>query len=281
MVVGLPILANTAAFGAVVGLDRVLILALLPDGERAAGLYTVALMGTGWSLDVAGRVVTVLTTHFQATLGRTGDPREVAAMAARAAEAQAPLLMIGGAIAYVFAPAFLGAIMPRYAEGTSAIRPLMPGMVLLGMAWPARQMLIATSRPYRLCLATLAGLAFLAECGAIGAGRGGLIGVAAGMSIGYAGVFLLTGASAFAPVLGLRQWRSHSLRTLAMGLGFGASALLAAHLPVAPRGASEHLARAAVLSASALPWLAYWGWRMGWSELLAGKIANRSAIVAT
>ena len=36
MGVGLPILANTAAFGAVLGLDRALILWRVPDGDRAA-----------------------------------------------------------------------------------------------------------------------------------------------------------------------------------------------------------------------------------------------------
>ena len=55
--------------------------------------------------------------------------------------------------------------MPRYVEGLPALRPLLPGMVLLGLAWPARQMLIAIGRPYRLCLATLAGLALTAVAG--------------------------------------------------------------------------------------------------------------------
>ena len=81
MRVGLPILANTAAFGAVLNLDRVLILWRVPDGARAAGLYTIAIMGTSWSLDLAGRIVLVMYTSFQTTLGRTGDPVEVARQA--------------------------------------------------------------------------------------------------------------------------------------------------------------------------------------------------------
>ena len=75
MKVGLPILANTAAFGAVLSLDRVLILWRVPDGDRAAGLYTIAIMGTSWSLDLAGRIVAVMYTYFQSTMGRTRDPR--------------------------------------------------------------------------------------------------------------------------------------------------------------------------------------------------------------
>ena len=60
-------------FGAVMNLDRVLIAWRIPDGERALGLYSIALMGTSWSLDLAGRIVTVLYTYFQTTLGRTRD----------------------------------------------------------------------------------------------------------------------------------------------------------------------------------------------------------------
>ena len=143
MRVGLPILANTAVFGAVLNLDRVLILWRVPDGDRAAGLYSIAIMGTSWSLDLAGRIVLVLYTSFQTTLGRTRDPVEVARQAARATEAQAPVLAAGSAVAYLVGPVFLGALMPRYVEGLPALRPLLPGMVLLGLAWPARQMLIA------------------------------------------------------------------------------------------------------------------------------------------
>ena len=165
MRVGLPILANTAAFGAVLNLDRVLILWRVPDGARAAGLYSVAIMGTSWSLDLAGRIVLVMYTSFQTTLGRTRDPVEVAR--AGGAGDRGPGAAPGGrqrrglpGRARLPRP-----LMPRYVEGLPALRPLLPGMVLLGLAWPARQMLIAMGRPYRLSLATLAGLALTAVAG--------------------------------------------------------------------------------------------------------------------
>src|SRR5205807_8317566 len=101
MVVGLPILANTAVFGAVLNLDRALILWLVPDGARALGLYSIALLGTNWSLDLAGRIATVIYPYFQTTLGRTRDPEEVPRQAMRATEAQAPLLVAGSAVAYL------------------------------------------------------------------------------------------------------------------------------------------------------------------------------------
>jgi len=278
MIVGLPILANTAAFGAVLALDRVLLLGLVPDGARAAGLYTVALMGTGWSLDVAGRVVAVLYTHFQTTLGRSGDVTEVARAAIRATETQAPILAAGGAIAYVFAPSFLGMLMPRYVEGVAAIRPLMPGMVLLGLAWPARQMLIAVGRPYRLFLATLAALMFAAECGAIGAANLGMVGVAWGMSIGYSAVVLMTGVVAFAATLGIGAWLSHLARIVGVVGAFALAAAIAAHMPIGLGPWAANVARGVILTVLAGPLLVAIGHRAGWLPPVSIWIRNRGQI---
>ncbi|MBX6311365.1 MAG: oligosaccharide flippase family protein [Isosphaeraceae bacterium] len=261
---GLPILANTAALGAVLNLDRTLILWLVPDGARAAGLYSIAVLGTSWSLDAAGRIVTVLYTYFQTTLGRTSDPAAVARQAARATEAQAPLLAIGAAVAYVFAPAFLGMLMPRYVAGLPALRPLLPGMVLLGLAWPARQALIAIGRPYRLFAATLAGLILIASAGAVGAVQAGIVGVAWGISLGYTVVFLLTSASAFAPSLGWRGWWEHQARLARAMAWHGAGALIAAHLPIAMGPWFTFVARALILATWALPPLVSWSCPREW-----------------
>jgi len=265
MRVGVPILANTAAFGAVLSIDRVLILWRVPDGDRAAGLYTIAIMGTSWGLDLAGRIVAVLYTYFQTTLGRTGDPAEVARQAVRATEAQAPLLAAGGAVAYLVAPDFLGTLMPRYVDGLPPLRPLLLGTILLGLAWPARQTLIAVGRPGRLALATLAGLALAALAGAIGADRAGIVGVARGMTIGYAAVAALTGAAAFVPPLGWRAWLAHQGRLARTLLGFALGTALAAHLPLPVGGRWPDLAaRCLILAAWLGPTLWLWGRRHEW-----------------
>src|SRR5205085_11413610 len=113
-----------------------------------------------------------------------------------ATEAQAPVLLAGGAVAYLVGPALLGLVMPRYVDGLPALRPLLPGMALLGLAWPARQMLIAVGRPYRLFLTTLAGFVVTAAAGTVGADRAGIVGVAWGLSLGYSAVVLLTSPAA-------------------------------------------------------------------------------------
>lgn len=262
MKVGLPILANTAVFGAVVSLDRVLILWRVPGGERAVGLYSIALMGTGWALDLAGRIVLVMYTAFQTTLGRSGDAVAVALQAARATEAQAPVLLAGSAVAYVLGPAFLGALMPRYVEGLPALRPLLPGMLLLGLAWPSRQMLITVGHPYRLCLATLLGLAVTVAAGTFGADRAGIVGVAFGMTVGYAAVFALTSGSAVVPFLGWSAWAAHLSRLGGWFAAFVAASLLTAHVPlgfVTPW--ADSAARTALLFGWLLPVCGTWACR--------------------
>jgi O-antigen/teichoic acid export membrane protein len=268
MRVGLPILANTAAFAAVVNVDRVLILAFVSDGVRAVGLYSVAILGTSWSLDLAGRLVVVLYASLQTTLGQTGDAAAVARQAAAATEAQAPLLAAGAAVAAVAGPPVLGALLPRYLEGLPALRPLLPGTVLLGLTWPARQALITVSRPYRLCVATLAGLGFTALAGAWAAGRGGTVGVAWAMSLGYATVFLLTSATALLPALGWQGWLLHLARLLRGLCGFAAGAWLACHIPISTATPRVTLAaQALVLVVAMLPALIAWGRRHRWGGL--------------
>jgi O-antigen/teichoic acid export membrane protein len=265
MRIGLPILANTAAFGAVLSLDRALILWRVPDPDRALGLYTIAIMGTSWSLDLAGRIVTVMYTYFQNTLGRTNDPAEVARQALRATEAQAPLLASGCAVAYLVGPVFLGALMPRFVEGLPALRPLLPGTLLLGLAWPARQMLITIGRPYTLALATLLGLVVATFTGAIGADRAGIVGVAWGMTLGYAAVAWLTGAAASVPILGWIPWWNHLARLSRTLVGFALATLFTAHVPLGnlARG-PDFAARCLILIAWLLPTLWFWGRRHEW-----------------
>ncbi len=278
MRVGLPILANTAVFGAMIGIDRVLILGLVPNGEHEAGLYTIALMGTGWSLDLAGRVGIVLSTHFLTTLGLSGEPSAVARQALRSTEALVPILSAGGAIAYVFAPSFLGMLMPRYFQGVEAIRPLLPGMVLLAICWPGRQLLIAIGRPWRLFASTLLGLAFLAECGAVGAFRQGMVGVAWGMSIGYMGVFLTLSATAFVPVLGWQVWLVHCMKCISVLSLFLASAMIAAHRPLAGPAWVVWASRGGILASLGLPLLLYCGWKQGLGALIAHRFTKAGAV---
>ena len=225
MIVGLPILANTTAFGVLQTVDRWVILTRLTDGERAVGLYSLAILGTSWSLDLAGRIAGVMYTYFQSTLGTTGDPRKVAEQAMRVTEGLAPWLGLAGAWAYWVGPELLAWLIPRYAAGAEALRPLLPGMILLGLTWPARQMLITVGKPFQLCLATCLGLVAATIAASVGADRAGIVGVAWGMSFGYAIVYLITSLVAFGT-----RWPQHQTSVL-QRLAFLPTGLLAAHGP--------------------------------------------------
>ena len=217
-------------------------------------------MGTSWGLDLAGRIVGVLYTYFQTTLGRTRDVAEVARQAIRATEAQAPILAAGGAVAYLVGPAFLGAMMPRYADGLVALRPLLPGSILLGLAWPPRQMLIAVGHPYRLAMATMAALAVAIPAGIVGADRSGIVGVAVGTTIGYAAVAWMTGAVAYVPTLGWWAWWAHLGRLARVLVGFAAGTIFVAHVPIGIEGRWPDLAARCLLLAGWLGPALWWSW---------------------
>jgi O-antigen/teichoic acid export membrane protein len=267
MATGLPIFATTAAAGLLASVDRVLVLWLLPDGARAAGLYSVALLGAGWGLDLAGRVGTVLHPHFRATLGRTGDAGLVLRQAAVAAEALAPVLAACAAVAAVAGPPVLGAVLPRYAEGLPALPPLAFGTAFLGLTWPARQALVAVGRPYRLGAATLCGAAVAALGAALGAARGGLAGLASGVAVGYAAAWLATEWVALRGALGRAELIRHLGRVLAPLAWCGAAALA-----MAPGPGCDALGlglRLAGLGGLILPWA--WGLRRAWRRAGAGE----------
>ncbi|WP_315852055.1 lipopolysaccharide biosynthesis protein [Tautonia rosea] len=264
---GLPILVNSAAFAGLLSLDRVLILSIAPNGTEAAGYYAIALMGTGWTMDLAGRIASVMYTYFQTTIGRTQDVVAVAKQAARVVEAMVPPLAAGSAVAYVVAPTFLGLLIPRYAPGLDALRPLLPGTLLLGLALPCREAMIAVDRPYRLAIVTLPGLALAALVGALGASGSGIVGVAWGMTLGYAAVYLLTSLASLGGGLGTRGWLTHQSRVMRSVGWYGAGAVLAAHVPIDGPAWQVFPLRIVILAAWGLPTLVLWGRAHGWGGL--------------
>jgi O-antigen/teichoic acid export membrane protein len=190
----------------------------------------------------------------------------------RSTEAQAPILAAGSAVAFVVGPIFLRMLMPRYVDGLPALQPLLPGAVVLALAWPARQMLITLERAVPLFIATLLGLVCLAVAGTIGADRAGLVGVAWGMSAGYACVAFLTSATSLVPTLGWRCWGVHIARLSATLAWYGAGAIVAAKLPLTTMpGVTALPARCAILAVWTVPALMAWGRRHDWGGLASAR----------
>ena len=212
---GLPILANAIVFGAIIGLDRGVILVFFAEGERSVGLYSVAVLGTSWCMDLAGRVVLVLYTHFQTTYGISSSPRQVAEQAVQASEFQASLLAPLSGAAYIVGPVLLGWLFPRFQEGVPAFRPLMLGILALSVVSPARQMMIAVGRTTSLLKVTSLGLGFTALAVITGGKLAGLVGISSGMTVGGLVVLLLVEAAAYLPLLGFSALAKHLLRLAA------------------------------------------------------------------
>ncbi|ADV60771.1 hypothetical protein Isop_0174 [Isosphaera pallida ATCC 43644] len=276
MVVGFPIWLNTLLFMLVTSTDRLVILWLADQPERSVGLYTVALMGTGWALDLAGRIVLVMGTYFQSTLGRTNDPAAVARQAIRATEAQATPLFAGSAIAYVAGPTFLSWLMPGYEAGVEAIHPLLPGMILLGLALGARQLLISLERVWSLAGVTTLGWLTVTALSVAWVGESGIVGVAWGVSLGALVTFLLTTALAYRPILGASAWSLHLGRLIKRSLWWVVGGALAAHPPlplpqtwatIGWQGLVEFVIRTGFLILWAMPALYLWGRDHDWGGL--------------
>jgi hypothetical protein len=106
------------------------------------------------------------------------------------------------------------------------------------------------------------GLAVTAAAGTFGADRAGIVGVAFGMTVGYAAVFALTSASAVVPFLGWSAWAAHLARLGAWFTTFMAASLLTAHVPLGIASPwADFAARAALLFAWLLPVCGTWAYR--------------------
>ncbi len=258
---GLPIWIHTLLFGLTLGVDRYVILGVLPNGTEVAGLYSVAILGTSWAQDVTGRLATVLYPALQATIGRTGDRRESAQRALQATEAQVVPLIVCGSWAYFLGPPILTWLLPSYRDGLSALGPLLPGTILIGLSWPARQALTAAGNSVSLAVANGFGLALTGIATLLGAQAAGLVGVAWGMSIGLTGLALATTALAFGPRLGWGTWCIRMARILGFTLAFGIAALIAIdHLKVFGLEGDWGL-RVLLLSTLTIPTVLWWLWK--------------------
>ncbi len=274
---GAPIMLNSAIYTVMMSLDRILLLSLGSNGAEAAGLYSVAWMGTSWCLDFSGRISLVMYTYFQRTIGRTGAPTEVAQQVVQVVEAIAAPLAAGLAVAYVVGPTFLGFIVPRYTEGLPAIRPLLPGVLLLGLARPIREAMIAVGRPIPLAICSIPGLMIAAALGANAAREGEIVALSFGLSLGYAVFYLAISLAFVAREQGFRPWLFHQGRLSRTILWYVTGALLAAHLPLGLENSRwfDFGARVMLLALWGLPGLVLWGKSYSWGGLYRGRPSTR------
>lgn len=191
--IGAPILMFGVLSTLFRSLDRLMILAYLPDREYQLGCYSVALLVTAQLYGLANMVSIVMAPRYAELFGRCGSTREVARLAARASEPMAAVVALLGALSMVAGAPLLSFMLPDYRSGLAPLVWLVPGTAISAMALPANQCLIAVDRQRRALWPLVAAL-LVAVAGnhvALRAGYG-LVGVAAATSAGFVMHFVLT-----------------------------------------------------------------------------------------
>ncbi len=215
--IGAPILLAGAVGSLFRSLDKLMIFAYLSDREFQLGCYTLSLMVTAQLFGFGNMLATVTGPRYGEQFGRLGDRRAVARLAARASELQAAAIALPAALALVAAPPLLRWMLPDYRSGLAPLAWLVPGVVLLVLALPGSQFLVAVGRQRRALGAVLLATAVAAVGNHFALSGGhGLVGVAAATTIAYAVYFLtVTAVSLWIELDGPARLRHTALLLLA------------------------------------------------------------------
>jgi len=185
--IGGPILLVTTLFVLFRSLDKLMILAYLSDREYQLGCYSLALMVTAQLYGLGSITTMVMSPRFGEKYGARADRAEVAHLAARTAELQAAAMALVGGLSLVLAGPLLGWLLPRYRPGLVPMTWLIPGAILLAIALPANQYLIAINRQRRALAAVATAIAVAAAANHLALTAGwGLPGVAMATTAAYA-----------------------------------------------------------------------------------------------
>ncbi len=146
---GLPILALNSSWMLLGSMDRMMILGVMPDGESQAGYYSIAILATSWCHDIAGRIAIVLYPEYQQAIGKGNNYREIMH---RAEFESIMITSVLGLIAlWAIPPAqiILPLVFPGLAPGMVVFLPMLTGSLFFSSAWPIRQAMIATGKPWK------------------------------------------------------------------------------------------------------------------------------------
>ncbi len=178
--VGLPIVLTGLVMTLFHSVDRIMLLAYLPDGAFQLGVYSTALLVTTQLSGVANILATTMAPRYGETFGRWRSERRVAQLAARATELHAAIAVLSAGLALVAGPPVLAWLLPDYAAGLPSLTWLIPGALSLAVAMPATQFLVTTKHQNRGLFVACVALAAAAAGNHIALSTGwGLLGVAA------------------------------------------------------------------------------------------------------
>jgi len=226
--IGGPILLAGAVSSLFRSLDKLMILGYMSDCEFQLGCYSLGLLVTGQLYGLGNMLAMVTGPRYGQMYGRLDDRREVARLAARCSELQTAALILPAALALLVGPPVLGWLLPDYQSGLAPLVWLIPGVLMLVLALPCSQYMVAVGRQRQALLAVLIATAI----GAVGnhvalSGGWGLEGVAAATAVGYASYFVLAAAMSFCIDLDIAgRARYVVMHTLALGPTLATALLL-------------------------------------------------------
>ncbi|HWB07853.1 MAG TPA: oligosaccharide flippase family protein [Pirellulales bacterium] len=198
--IGGPILLGGVAATLLQSLDKLMILSFSADRAFDLGCYSTTLLITGQIYGLANMFAMVISPRYAELYGRNGSRRDVARLAARASELLAAATSLAAAAGMILAVPLLAHLFPDYRPGLLPAVWLVPGIVMLALALPLNQFLVAVCRERTALVATLVAvaLATAGDCAALTLGYG-IEGVAATTGLTYAGYYAL--------LLGTSIWR--------------------------------------------------------------------------
>lgn len=118
----------------------------------ALGMYGIGLRLAAFLHNIPGAVGYVLFPRFLETYGREQDPAALRRLLLAPTLALVALLPLVAGVGFLMAGPFVGAVLPRFLPGLPAIRVLLLGGILLGVAAPTDAFLVAIGRHRRVII---------------------------------------------------------------------------------------------------------------------------------
>jgi O-antigen/teichoic acid export membrane protein len=147
---GWPIAASALALAATRSVDRLMIVALLPNGEYQLGLYSAALLLSAWAYDQANLISNVIFPRLGTALGQTGDPAAVFQLALRTAERLAWLMALCAMAVLLVGMPLTARLLPAFRDGLPAAYGAVAAASVLGVSIPLRHAVVTVGRGFQL-----------------------------------------------------------------------------------------------------------------------------------
>jgi O-antigen/teichoic acid export membrane protein len=127
--IGFPIMTVGLAYGMLVSLDRIMVIAFL--GKEQLGYYSLSFMAYSIMILFPMVVAQVMYPRLAKRYGKTGDPKSLGPLVYGPLRYLIPVMLLVLVAAYVLAPRFVGAFLPNYALGIPALKITFCGVFFL------------------------------------------------------------------------------------------------------------------------------------------------------